>query len=119
MEKLNKRLLLQTWFKFPIIILHENLKFEQLFCAQIIHVSFNKPFIAGDFDGSENDFDGNDPSYDDSTDPKPYGRRHWERSEKPIMKFKEEKVIFYVSGILCILCLAQNFIKFGAIGTKI
>lgn len=50
-------------------------------------------FFAGDFDGSENDFDGNDVNCDDSTDPKNYGRRHWERSEKPIMKFKEEKVL--------------------------
>lgn len=48
--------------------------------------------FVGDFEGSENDFEGNDHHDFETNNQKQYGRRHWERSDRPITKFKEEKV---------------------------
>lgn len=50
-------------------------------------------FFAGDFDGSENDFDDNDNNDFDHSDHKQFGRRHWERADHPVISnVKEEKV---------------------------
>lgn len=49
-------------------------------------------FFLGDFEGSDNEYENNDNSDFDGPDHKQFGRRHWERSDRPAIKCKEEKV---------------------------
>lgn len=50
-------------------------------------------FVGDEDSDNDNDFENNE-SDDEGAEIKQFGKRHWERSDHPIVQFKEEKVIF-------------------------
>lgn len=62
------------------------------FVGQIITHSLFGSYNLGDYDGSENEYSINDTADGpDASNSKPFGRRHWDRSD-PKTVVKQEKV---------------------------